>query len=97
MADKANFMSDVAALLDMIRTRNIPVAQLQTLLDSEKSPLASVPRAIASAWYLGIVGNGKTARCLDFEMAMNAQVVGDVLKPPTYCYGGYGSWTAKPV
>jgi len=97
VADKASFMSDVAALLDMIRTRNIPVAQLQTALDSEKSPFAALPRAVVSAWYLGIVGSGKTARCLDFEMAMNAQVVGDVLKPPTYCYGGYGSWAVKPI
>lgn len=97
VADNTHFASDVAALLDLMHTRNVPVAQLQTLLDSEKSPLAPLPRAVVSAWYLGIVGSGKTARCLDFEMAMNAQVVGDVLKPPTYCYGGYGSWAAKPV
>ena len=37
------------------------------------------------------------ARCLAFETALNAEVVADVLKPPTYAYGAYGSWMRKPV
>ena len=71
--------------------------QLQALLDGEHSPLALLPRRIVSAWYLGIVGEGEHARCVAFETALNAAVVADVLKPPTYCYGVYGSWARKPV
>ena len=32
-----------------------------------------------------------------FETALNAVIVEDVLKPPTYCYGVYGSWAKKPA
>ena len=37
------------------------------------------------------------ARVVAFGTALNAVVVADVLKPPTYCYGVYGSWTKKPA
>jgi hypothetical protein len=46
---------------------------------------------------MGIVGSGDKARCLAYETALNAIVVEDVLKPPTYAYGTYGSWTRKSV
>jgi hypothetical protein len=32
-----------------------------------------------------------------YEFALNAQTVSDKLKPPTYAYGVYGSWTANPT
>ena len=68
------------------------------MLDGEHSPLAPLPRQIMSAWFLGVVGGGGSgdARCVAYETALNAVVVADVLKPPTYAYGAYGSWSAKP-
>ena len=45
---------------------------------------------------LGVVGSGEGARCVAYETALNAVIVADVLKPPTYAYGAYGSWSAKP-
>ena len=62
-----------------------------------RSPLATLPRKIVSAWFLGIVGSGEQARCIAYETALNAVIVADVLKPPTYAYGVYGSWEKKPT
>jgi hypothetical protein len=45
---------------------------------------------------MGIVGDGAKARCLAYEKALNAVIVADVLKPPSYAYDAYGSWAAKP-
>lgn len=97
VADDAHFPADVQALLTLINQRHIDPLQLQATLDSEHAALASLPRRIMSAWALGVVGSGEGARCVAYESALNAVIVADVLKPPTYAYGSYGSWTAKPV
>ena len=97
VADDPRFPAAVKSLLDTIEQRKIDPMQLQTTLDHEKSPLAILPGRIVTAWYMGIVGDGANARCLAFETALNAQAVADVLKPPTYAYGTYGSWAKKPI
>jgi hypothetical protein len=94
--DDAGFAPAAQALLALINTRKLDVSTLQHTLDDEKSPLAGVPRKVATAWFSGIVGSGAKARCLAYETALNAQIVADVLKPPSYAYGAYGSWTAQP-
>lgn len=96
-ADDAGFPAAAQALLVLINQRHIDPAALQKTLDDEKSPLAGVPRKVATAWFTGIVGSGAKARCLAYETALNAQIVADVLKPPSYAYGVYGSWTKKPI
>lgn len=96
-ATHPNFPADVQALLALINERHIDPQQLQAVLDAEHSPLALLPRQIMSAWCLGVIGNGEGARCVAYETALNAVIVADVLKPPTYAYGSYGSWAAKPV
>jgi hypothetical protein len=95
-SDDPKFPAAIRDLLAYVNARKPDPMQLQQMLDEEKSPLAAVPRAIASAWWLGIVGTGDNARCLAFEKALNAQLVADVLKPPTYAYGPHGSWSGKP-
>jgi hypothetical protein len=42
------------------------------------------------------VGEGDKARCLSFETNLSNELVSDKLRPPSYCYGGYGSWSEKP-
>ncbi|CAM5488460.1 sugar dehydrogenase complex small subunit [Rhodanobacter lindaniclasticus] len=96
VADDTRFPADVQALLALINQRHIDPLQLQHVLDDEKSPLASLPRRIMRAWALGVVGSGKDARCVAYETALDAVIVADVLKPPTFAYGAYGSWSAKP-
>jgi len=95
-AANPSFPADVQALLTLINERHIDPLQLQGVLDGEHSPLAPLPRSIMSAWALGVVGSGEGARCVAYETALNAAIVADVLKPPTYAYGAYGSWSAKP-
>jgi hypothetical protein len=97
VANDPGFPAAAKGLLDMIEQRKIDPMQLQKTLDDEKSPLKLVPGRIVTAWYMGIVGDGANARCVAFETALNAQVVADMLKPPTYAYGAYGSWAKKPI
>lgn len=97
VADDPGFPAAAKALLDTIEQRKIDPMQLQKVLDDEKSPLKELPWRIVTAWYMGIVGDGAKARCLAFETALNAEAVADVLKPPTYAYGAYGSWARKPT
>jgi hypothetical protein len=97
VADDAGFPAAAKALLDTIEQRKIDPMNLQKILDDEKSPLGALPRRVVTAWYMGIVGDGAKARCLAFETALNAQTVADVLKPPTYAYGAYGSWVRRPI
>lgn len=92
-----HFAADVRALLALIEKRQIDPAKLQSVLDTEKSPLAPLPRKIMRAWCLGLVGEGETTRCIAYENAMDAVMVSDVLKPPTYAYGPYGSWSQPPI
>ncbi|MDB5915267.1 MAG: hypothetical protein JWP22_3942 [Ramlibacter sp.] len=96
-SDDPAFAAATRDLLAYINAHRPDPLRLQQTLDDEKSPLAALPRTIASAWWLGIVGNGDKARCLAFEKALNAQLVADVLKPPTYAYGPHGSWSRKPT
>ena len=96
-ADDPGFPAAASALLALIDARRVDPLQLQQVLDAEHSALAPLPRKIVTAWYLGVVGEGERARVVAFETALNAVVVADVLKPPTYCYGVYGSWTKKPA
>ena len=92
-----SFPAAASALLALINERSIDPLRLQGVLDAEHSALAPLPRKIVTAWYLGVVGDGDRARVVAFETALNAVAVADVLKPPTYCYGVYGSWTKKPA
>lgn len=96
-AGDAEFPKKAQALLALIEQRKIDPLQLQKTLDTENSALADTPRKIATAWFLGVVGDGVKARALAYETALNAVIVSDVLKPPTYCYGTYGSWGKKPI
>ncbi|CAM5199536.1 hypothetical protein CDEF62S_03639 [Castellaniella defragrans] len=95
--ESPDFPADAADLLQLIEERSIAPLQLQQVLDGEKSRLAALPRKIATAWLLGVIGTGKSAYVIAYEHALNAQMVADVLKPPTYAYGPYGSWTRNPL
>ncbi|WP_238552214.1 sorbitol dehydrogenase family protein [Herminiimonas sp. CN] len=96
-ADDPGFPAATRALLALLNERQIDLLQLQQVLDAEHSPLAALPRKIVTAWFMGIVGSGAKVRCLAYETALNAVVVADKLKPPTYAYGVYGSWAKKPL
>jgi hypothetical protein len=96
-AVRPRFPTEVRALLALVNQRRIDPAQLQSVLDAGHPELAPVPRTIVSAWALGVVGSGDTLRCVAYETALDALIVADVLKPPTYAYGAYASWAARPA
>jgi Membrane bound FAD containing D-sorbitol dehydrogenase len=95
-ANSPRFQSEVHALLALIKTRSVDPSQLQHTLDTEKSALVALPRAILSAWYTGVVGEGERARCVAFETSLMYVVLADRLTPPSYCHGGPASWIEKP-
>jgi hypothetical protein len=86
VADDPGFPQSAGKLLAWIEERRMDAIALQGALEAESSPLATVPRAIASAWFLGIVGSEEKARCIAFEEALNASIVGDVRR----------SWFSRP-
>lgn len=90
------FPAAVSAILTLVNQHRIDPLKLQAFLDESRPELAAVPRRIATAWFLGVVESVDGARVLAYEEALNAQLVSDVLMPPSYCYGGYGSWAQEP-
>lgn len=96
-AASPHFDADVKALLDLIDRDHIDPARLQAALDGAQSPLAPLPRKLMRAWCLGFVDAGDQVQCLAYEHALDNVFVGDVLQPPTYAYGPYGSWSAPPA
>lgn len=96
VAADPDFPAAVTALLTLINQQQIDPLHLQQTLDDEHPELAGTPRKIATAWFLGMVDAGDRVKVLAYEHALNAVVVSDVLKPPSYCLGGYGSWANKP-
>ncbi|MGH7102048.1 MAG: sugar dehydrogenase complex small subunit [Acetobacteraceae bacterium] len=97
VTDDPEFPQQAQSLLAFVEAGKIDPPALQKALDDQKPLLAQVPLKIATAWFLGIVGGGTKARCIAYETALNAVIVSDVLKPPTYAYGAYGSWSSKPL
>lgn len=91
------FAANVEALWQWLQTNQVSLAQLNARLKAEQPALAAVPGQVMQAWYLGIVGSGREARALAYEFALNAQTVADKLRPPTYAYGVYGSWSHNPA
>lgn len=92
-----SFASQAGALWQWIARGQVPLAQLNARLQAEQAALAALPGRVMQAWYLGIAGSGTRTRVVAYEFALNAQTVADKLKPPTYSYGLYGSWTRNPT
>lgn len=82
-----------------IDTNAINAADLKTRLgaDPAAADLVGLPALLLNGWYLGIVGSGDGAVCVAYVDALAHKEVADVLKPPSYAYGAYGSWAEKPV
>lgn len=96
-AINGEFPAQSAALWAWVQTQQVPLERLNERLQAEKPELAAIPAQIMQVWYLGIAGDGAQARVVAYEFALNAQTVGDKLKPPTYAYGVHGSWTRNPT
>jgi len=77
----------------------ISAADLKTKLSADPAiaDLVGLPALLLTGWYLGIVGSGDNAVCVAYADALANEEVADVLRPPSYAYGAYGSWATKPL
>lgn len=91
-----NRLSQLRAYID---TNSIKAADLKTRLSADPAAanLVALPGLLLTGWYLGIVGSGDNAVCVAYVDALANKEVADKLRPPSYAYGAYGSWAAKPV
>lgn len=72
------------------------VAALATQ-DDETLGYARVAKVILKAWYLGVIEHGEKSSCIAYISTLQVRVVADVLRPPSYAYGPYGSWHKHPI
>ncbi|MBB6117740.1 hypothetical protein F4826_004718 [Rahnella inusitata] len=86
-------------LLAYIDSHSIKAADLKNRLSGDPvvADLVGLPGLLLTGWYLGIVGSGDNAICVTYLDALANKEVADVLRPPSYAYGAYGSWAAKPI
>ena len=91
------FNANVDALWQWIDSNQVALADLNTKLQAEKPELAKVPAQVMQIWWQGIAGSGTQVRVVTYEHALNAQAVADKLRPPSYAYGHYGSWSQNPT
>lgn len=92
----ASFATKAEALWRWIDGQRIPLAAFDGRLKAEQPELAATAEQTMQVWVLGIAGADFQTRVLAFEYALNAQLVADKLKPPTYAYGLPGSWSLNP-
>ena len=96
-AQDGHFDAKLARLAKLLGTGEASGDTLKTVLVGANADLAGMPSEILTGWYLGIAGKGKDAVCVAYESDLSNRLVADVLHPPSYAYGAYGSWAAKPV
>jgi len=94
-----DFPNKISALAKFISENHSTASGLAPQLSADPSgkSIAALPQAILSGWYLGVVGNGADAICVTYTEALANQNVADILSPPSYSFGAYGTWAAKPV
>jgi len=96
-ASDAAFAGQVQALQAFMTERKLGASNLQAALDAEQAAFAALPRRILQGWYVGVVGSGAKATCVAYEDALMNLAVDDQLRPPSYAYGAYGTWSAQPL
>jgi len=97
LAVEPEFEAQLKLLADFIAAGKLEAGALQAALDAQKTAFAKLPARIMTAWYVGVVGSGKAARCVTYETSLMHLAVADRLKPPSYAYGPYGSWGRNPL
>jgi hypothetical protein len=86
----------------MALAKAVDSAGLHDLTDFERTAIAADPALkqtaveIVSAWYLGVVGEGETAKLVTYEDALMFRPTRDVTAPPATGGSEFGSWSAKP-
>ncbi|WP_225198850.1 sorbitol dehydrogenase family protein [Gluconobacter oxydans] len=74
-------------------------SDILNLVSANESEINQSPMAkeILKCWYLGVIGSGEQSSCIAYISTLQVRIVSDVLRPPTYAYGPYGSWSTQPI
>ncbi|MGF6569179.1 Membrane bound FAD containing D-sorbitol dehydrogenase [Paraburkholderia fungorum] len=91
-----HFTQQVTQLNDFVASSKTPANGLQQVLDSSQPTLASVPKRVMPAWYLGVVGTGAKARTVAYEQALMYPPIADVIVMPSFARGVPGYWAQPP-
>lgn len=94
--DDPGFADQLTRLEDFLKQRPTPPEMLQAALDRDQSALATVPKRVMAAWYLGVVGKGARTRALAYEQALMYPPVKDVIVMPSYARDVPGYWAEPP-
>lgn len=91
------FATRLGALRRLIEPLETQPEALRAATAAAGPDLAALQAQILQGWYLGVVGDGPNAICVTYTQALAHVAVSDVLRPPSYAYGEYGSWQGRPV
>ncbi|MGI4861307.1 MAG: sugar dehydrogenase complex small subunit [Janthinobacterium lividum] len=97
VAAQPDYLAQLRDLDAFIVQHEATAGALQALLDAAHAPFAGLPRQVAIAWYVGVVGTGAGARCVTYETSLMNVLVADQVTPASYAYGPYGSWARPPL
>ncbi|PKE27950.1 gluconate 5-dehydrogenase [Rahnella sp. AA] len=70
---------------------------LHQLLTQQPAELAQLYQQLVSGWYLGVVGQPGSQKCIGFENIVSYQLLKNNLLPPSYAPGEPNFWVNKPA
>ena len=70
---------------------------LHQLLAQQPAELAQLYQQLVSGWYLGVVGQPGSQKCIGFENIVSYQLLKNNLLPPSYAPGEPNFWIHKPA
>jgi hypothetical protein len=86
------------ALSALITTHsNVVGDDLHQLLAAQPAGLAQLYQQLVSGWYLGVVGQPGSQKCIGFENIVSYQLLKNNLLPPSYAPGEPNFWVNQPA
>lgn len=77
--------------------RGVVGDDLHQLLAQQPAELAQLYQQLVSGWYLGVVGQPGSQKCIGFENIVSYQLLKNNLLPPSYAPGEPNFWVNKPA
>lgn len=84
-----------AALSADVATFHDDLARLDPA-DEQGLAQSALAKPMLTGWFRGQVGSGRKSQCIAYVPTLENRVVADILRPPSYAYGAYGSWRTRP-
>ncbi|MBU9845068.1 sorbitol dehydrogenase family protein [Rahnella ecdela] len=95
---QAQLDTQLEALSTLFTTHsNVVGDDLHQLLAAQPAELAQLYQQLVSGWYLGVVGQPGSQKCIGFENIVSYQLLKNNLLPPSYAPGEPNFWVNKPA